>query len=361
MFHEKQILIFTFKKNNLGDLTITIEGVNLVEFFGVNNAKFDILRRAFPQLKLVNRGNTIKVAGSDEQVKIFEEKVNSIKEFLYAYGSASIINIEEIIAGTAPSNLPTEHNKDLILFGPYGNAIKARTPNQKRMIHEIEDNDIVFAIGPAGTGKTYTAVALAVRALKNKLIKKIVLTRPAVEAGENLGFLPGDLKDKVDPYLRPLYDALDDMIPIPKLNEFMANRVIEIAPLAFMRGRTIDNAFIILDEAQNATNLQLKMFLTRLGPSAKSIITGDLTQIDLPRNQKSGLEKAIRILEDIKGIGVVTLNEEDVIRHRLVKKIIKAYEKIELEEKADRERRKEYNTYSDRNQNINSRKDSSEE
>ncbi|OWY25806.1 PhoH family protein [Sphingobacteriales bacterium UPWRP_1] len=334
----------------MGEHTITIEGVNLVEFFGVNNAKFDILRRAFPQLKLVNRGNTIKVAGSEEQIKLFEDKVNAFLEFLYAYGSASIVNLEEILAGTAPSNLPAEHNKDLILFGPYGNAIKARTPNQKRMVHQVEDNDIVFAIGPAGTGKTYTAVALAVRALKNKLIKKIVLTRPAVEAGENLGFLPGDLKEKVDPYLRPLYDALDDMIPIPKLNEYMVNRVIEIAPLAFMRGRTIDNAFIILDEAQNATNLQLKMFLTRLGPSAKCIITGDLTQIDLPKNQKSGLEKAIRILTDIKGIGIVTLNEEDVIRHRLVKKIIKAYEKVELEEKADRERRKDFFSSADKSQ-----------
>jgi len=336
----------------LGEHSITIEGVNLVEFFGVNNAKFDILRRAFPQLKLVNRGNTIKVAGSEEQIKLFEDKVNAFLEFLYAYGSASIVNLEEILAGTMPSNLPAEHNKDLILFGPYGNAIKARTPNQKRMVHQVEENDIVFAIGPAGTGKTYTAVALAVRALKNKLIKKIVLTRPAVEAGENLGFLPGDLKEKVDPYLRPLYDALDDMIPIPKLNEYMVNRVIEIAPLAFMRGRTIDNAFIILDEAQNATNLQLKMFLTRLGPSAKCIITGDLTQIDLPKNQKSGLDKAIRILTDIKGIGIVTLNEEDVIRHRLVKKIIKAYEKVEQEEKADRERRKDFFNSADRNTNA---------
>ncbi|OWY21552.1 PhoH family protein [Sphingobacteriales bacterium UPWRP_1] len=336
----------------MGEHSITIEGVNLVEFFGVNNAKFDILRRAFPQLKLVNRGNTIKVAGSEEQIKLFEDKVNAFLEFLYAYGSASIVNLEEILAGTMPSNLPAEHNKDLILFGPYGNAIKARTPNQKRMVHQVEENDIVFAIGPAGTGKTYTAVALAVRALKNKLIKKIVLTRPAVEAGENLGFLPGDLKEKVDPYLRPLYDALDDMIPIPKLNEYMVNRVIEIAPLAFMRGRTIDNAFIILDEAQNATNLQLKMFLTRLGPSAKCIITGDLTQIDLPKNQKSGLDKAIRILTDIKGIGIVTLNEEDVIRHRLVKKIIKAYEKVEQEEKADRERRKDFFNSADRNTNA---------
>lgn len=325
----------------MAETKLTIEGVNLVEFFGVNNAKFDIIRRAFPKLKIINRGNTINAIGDDEQIKLLEEKVQAIQEFLFRFGSASIINIEEILAGTAPTNVPAEHNKDIILYSPYGSAIKARTPNQKRMVHQIEDNDIVFAIGPAGTGKTYTAVALAVRALKNKLIKKIVLTRPAVEAGENLGFLPGDLKDKVDPYLRPLYDALDDMIPIPKLNEYMANRVIEIAPLAFMRGRTIDNAFIILDEAQNATNLQLKMFLTRLGPSAKCIITGDLTQIDLPKNQKSGLDKALRILDGIKGIATVYLNEEDVIRHRLVKKIIKAYEKSEEHEKALRERRKE--------------------
>ncbi len=333
--------ILTPNHLNLAETKLTIEGVNLVEFFGVNNAKFDIIRRAFPKLKIINRGNTINAIGDDEQVKLLEEKVQAIQEFLFRFGSASIINIEEILAGTAPTNVPTEHNKDIILYSPYGSAIKARTPNQKRMVHQIEDNDIVFAIGPAGTGKTYTAVALAVRALKNKLIKKIVLTRPAVEAGENLGFLPGDLKDKVDPYLRPLYDALDDMIPIPKLNEYMANRVIEIAPLAFMRGRTIDNAFIILDEAQNATNLQLKMFLTRLGPSAKCIVTGDLTQIDLPKNQKSGLDKALRILEGIKGIATVYLNEEDVIRHRLVKKIIKAYEKSEEHEKTLRERRKE--------------------
>ncbi len=331
----------------MSEVKITVAGVNLVEFFGVNNTKFDVIRRAFPKLKLVNRGNTIHAIGDDEQIKIFEEKVNAITDFIFQFGSASLINIEEIIAGTAPTNVPTENNKDLILYGPYGNAIKARTPNQKVMVHQIEDNDIVFAIGPAGTGKTYTAVALAVRALKNKLVKKIVLTRPAVEAGENLGFLPGDLKEKVDPYLRPLYDALDDMIPIPKLNEFMANRVIEIAPLAFMRGRTIDNAFIILDEAQNATNSQLKMFLTRLGPSAKCIITGDLTQIDLPKNQKSGLDKAIRILEDIKGIGMVFLNEEDVIRHRLVKKIIKAYEQVELEEQAYRDKKRELNNVSD--------------
>ncbi|MFN3939771.1 MAG: PhoH family protein, partial [Chitinophagales bacterium] len=215
---------------------------------------------------------------------------------------------------------------DVIVHGPNGFLVKARTPNQKVMVNLSVDHDIIFAIGPAGTGKTYTAVALAVKALKEKTVKRIILTRPAVEAGENLGFLPGDLKEKIDPYLRPLYDALDDMIPVEKLNLFMANRVIEIAPLAFMRGRTLDHAFIILDEAQNATDAQLKMFLTRLGPSAKCIITGDLTQIDLPRNQSSGLFTSLRILKDIDGIGTVFLNESDVVRHKLVKQIIKAYD-----------------------------------
>ncbi|HEY1165787.1 MAG TPA: PhoH family protein, partial [Chitinophaga sp.] len=215
---------------------------------------------------------------------------------------------------------------DVLVFGPNGRTVRARTANQQTMVALAEKNDVVFAIGPAGTGKTYTAVALAVRALKNKAVRKIILTRPAVEAGESLGFLPGDLKEKIDPYLRPLYDALDDMIPADKLSYFMTNRVIEIAPLAYMRGRTLDNSFIILDEAQNATDLQLKMFLTRIGASAKAIITGDLTQIDLPKNQKSGLEKATRILRNIDGIGYLQLDEEDVVRHRLVKAIIRAYE-----------------------------------
>jgi phosphate starvation-inducible PhoH-like protein len=229
---------------------------------------------------------------------------------------------------------------NVILYGREGRPIKAKTRNQKIMIEVCDTNDILFALGPAGTGKTYTAVALAVRALKNKLVKKIVLTRPAVEAGENLGFLPGDLKDKVDPYLRPLYDALDDMLPMDKLNFFMENRIIEIAPLAFMRGRTLDNAFIILDEAQNATPLQIKMFLTRLGPSAKCIITGDMSQIDLPHHQKSGLRQAVEILDGVDGIASVHLTVEDVVRHRLVKEIIKAYDKVDNEERAKRDRRK---------------------
>ena len=230
-------------------------------------------------------------------------------------------------------------NNDVLVFGPNGKTIRAKTANQKLMVQSIDKNDILFAIGPAGSGKTYTAVALAVRALKNKSIKKIILTRPAVEAGESLGFLPGDLKEKIDPYLRPLYDALDDMIPSDKLNYFMQNRIIEIAPLAYMRGRTLDHSFIILDEAQNTTDLQLKMFLTRIGANAKAIITGDLTQVDLPKNQKSGLMKSTRILKNIEGIAHIELDEQDVVRHRLVKKIIKAYEKEqEIEDQREAER-----------------------
>lgn len=318
------------------ETTINIEGVSLVEFFGVENAKFNVLRRAYPSLKLIPRGSFIKVVGPETDIKRFRDNVDQVIEFLQQHGSMTQQHIEELASGGLPLDLP-KPAEDVILYGPNGTLIRAKTPNQRLMVDMIEDNDIMFAIGPAGTGKTYTAVALAVRALKNNWVKKIVLTRPAVEAGENLGFLPGDLKDKVDPYLRPLYDALDDMIPMSKLNFFMTNRIIEIAPLAFMRGRTIDNAFIILDEAQNATNLQLKMFLTRLGPNAKSIITGDLTQIDLPRNQQSGLNKALQILQDINGIATVYLGQEDVIRHRLVKKIIKAYDRMEQSEAAAKE------------------------
>jgi phosphate starvation-inducible PhoH-like protein len=320
----------------LQETTINIEGVSLVEFFGVENAKFNVLRRAYPSLKLIPRGSFIKVVGPETDIKRFRDNVDQVIEFLQQHGSMTQQHIEELASGGLPLDLP-KPAEDVILYGPNGTLIRAKTPNQRLMVDLIEDNDIMFAIGPAGTGKTYTAVALAVRALKNNWVKKIVLTRPAVEAGENLGFLPGDLKDKVDPYLRPLYDALDDMIPMSKLNFFMTNRIIEIAPLAFMRGRTIDNAFIILDEAQNATNLQLKMFLTRLGPNAKSIITGDLTQIDLPRNQQSGLNKALQILQDINGIATVYLGQEDVIRHRLVKKIIKAYDRMEQSEAAAKE------------------------
>lgn len=270
----------------------------------------------------------MKIAGNPKDIQQLQDTVDAMMHLVEKYGRLSSRNMENLLLGSDLSQVvPSENNDNVLLYGANGNVIKAKTPNQQVLVDLAKDNDIVFAIGPAGTGKTYTAVALAVKALKNKSVKKIVLTRPAVEAGESLGFLPGDLKEKIDPYLRPLYDALDDMIPIERLNYYMQNRVIEVAPLAFMRGRTLDNAFIILDEAQNTTESQIKMFLTRLGPAAKAIITGDLTQIDLPKNQKSGLIKSIRILKDIKGIGMVTLTDKDVIRHRLVKHIIKAFEK----------------------------------
>ncbi len=309
---------------------INLETVNPIEFFGVNNGKLDILKKKFPLLKILSRGTQLKLSGSPEQVEQAKEKIDLLIAYLERNGHLSENYFEQILGGDDQETIDhfVERNpSDVLVFGPNGRTVRARTQNQKRMVTAVDKNDIVFAIGPAGTGKTYTAVALAVRALKNKLVKKIILTRPAVEAGESLGFLPGDLKEKIDPYLRPLYDALDDMIPVDKLGYYMSTRVIEIAPLAYMRGRTLDNAFIILDEAQNTTDLQLKMFLTRIGANAKAIITGDLTQIDLPKNQRSGLEKGIRILKNIDGISHIELDEEDVVRHRLVKAIIRAYDK----------------------------------
>ncbi len=309
---------------------INLETVNPIEFFGVNNGKFDILKKKFPLLKILSRGSQIKLSGAPEQVDSAREKIGLIVQYLQRNGHMSENYFEQILGGDDAETVDqfaVKNPHEVLVFGPHGKSVRARTANQKKLVSMAEKNDIVFAIGPAGTGKTFTAVALAVRALKNKHVKKIILTRPAVEAGESLGFLPGDLKEKIDPYLRPLYDALDDMIPADKLGYYMSTRVIEIAPLAYMRGRTLDNAFIILDEAQNATDLQIKMFLTRIGANAKAIITGDITQVDLPKNQKSGLEKATRILKNIDGIGHVELNEEDVVRHRLVKAIIKAYDK----------------------------------
>jgi phosphate starvation-inducible PhoH-like protein len=314
----------------LTETIISLETVNPIEFFGVNNQKLDILKKKFPLLKILSRGTQIKLSGSPEQVESAREKIDLIVQYLERNGHMSENYFEQILGGDdaeTVDNFIDRNPNDILVFGPNGKTVRARTVNQKRLVQVAEKNDIVFAIGPAGTGKTYTAVALAVRALKNKMVKKIILTRPAVEAGESLGFLPGDLKEKIDPYLRPLYDALDDMIPADKLGYYMSTRVIEIAPLAYMRGRTLDNAFIILDEAQNSTDLQLKMFLTRIGANAKAIITGDLTQIDLPKNQRSGLEKAARILRNIDGIAHIELDEEDVVRHRLVKAIIKAYDR----------------------------------
>ena len=319
---------------------INLETVNPIEFFGVNNGKLDILKKKFPLLKILSRGTQIKITGAPEQVADAKEKINLIVQYIERNGHMSENYIDQILGGDdtqAVDNFVDRNPNDVLVFGPNGKTVRARTANQKRMVTAVDKNDIVFAIGPAGTGKTYTAVALAVRALKAKTVKKIILTRPAVEAGENLGFLPGDLKEKIDPYLRPLYDALDDMIPADKLGYFMTTRTIEIAPLAYMRGRTLDNAFIILDEAQNTNDGQLKMFLTRIGANAKAIITGDPTQIDLPKNMRSGIDKALRILKNVEGIAHIELDEEDVVRHKLVKAIIKAYDKD-----------KEFDTYNDR-------------
>ncbi len=325
---------------------ITLDTVNPIEFFGVNNVKLDLLKKKFPLLKILGRGTQLKLAGAQEQIVSAKEKIELVIQYLERNGHLTESYFTQILGGDdaeTVDNFVERNPNEVLVFGPNGKTVRARTSNQKKMVSESDTNDIVFAIGPAGTGKTYTAVALAVRALKNKSVKKIILTRPAVEAGESLGFLPGDLKEKIDPYLRPLYDALDDMIPADKLGYYMSTRTIEIAPLAYMRGRTLDNAYIILDEAQNATDLQLKMFLTRIGANAKAIITGDMTQVDLPKNQRSGLEKATRILKGVNGIAHIELDEEDVVRHRLVKAIIKAYDREKIEEdKIDAEREKKY-------------------
>lgn len=302
--------------------------------WGANNENFEALKKQFPKLKIVARGTEVKVLGDETELHLFQAKFSEILKHIEQYQSLTTNDILHILGSseTLPdSEKSTEkiNGSEPIVFGPNGIVVKARTANQRRMVESIATNDVIFAIGPAGTGKTYTAVALAVRALKNKEIKRIILTRPAVEAGENLGFLPGDLKEKIDPYLRPLYDALDDMIPAEKLKLYLENRTIEIAPLAFMRGRTLDNCFVILDEAQNATDMQLKMFLTRMGPTAKFIVTGDVTQIDLPKIQQSGLHTALRILPEIKGIDIIYLSGEDVVRHKLVRRILEAYGDIQ--------------------------------
>lgn len=331
------------------DTIINLETVNPIEFFGVNNGKLDLLKKKFPLIKILSRGTQLKLSGAPEQIEGAKEKIELLIQYLQRNGHMSENYFEQILGGDdeqAIDNFMDRNPNDVLVFGPNGKSVRARTANQKMMVQAADKNDILFAIGPAGTGKTYTAVALAVRALKNKVVKKIILTRPAVEAGESLGFLPGDLKEKIDPYLRPLYDALDDMIPADKLSYYMQTRTIEIAPLAYMRGRTLDNAFIILDEAQNTNDLQIKMFLTRIGPNAKAIITGDPTQIDLPKNQQSGLFRATRILKNVPGIAQIELDEEDVVRHRLVKAIIKAYNKEDAE--ITKEKEKDYKSHSHR-------------
>ncbi len=307
---------------------IILPEVDHLELFGVTNSKFKLIQSRFPKLKIVARGNHIKVNGDDAEIDAFELKMEQIFTHLMRYNSLPMQSLEQMLdGGVAEQSATTKDGDEVLVFGPGGNRVIARTPNQKRMVEACNNDDMVFAVGPAGSGKTYTAVALAVRALKDKQVKRIILTRPAVEAGENLGFLPGDLKEKLDPYMQPLYDALMDMIPYEKLADYIEKNVIEIAPLAFMRGRTLDKAFVILDEAQNATVGQMKMFLTRMGRDAKFIITGDATQVDLPRNQPSGLLRAVNLVQGIEGISVIELNASDVVRHRLVKKILEAFEK----------------------------------
>jgi phosphate starvation-inducible PhoH-like protein len=313
----------------LTEKEIILPDIDQLEFFGPTNSKFKFIQSRFPKLKIIARGNHIKVNGDDEEIERFELKLEQIFAHLQRYSSIAMNALENILDGFVEQE-GVKHfagSEDVLLFGPGGHKVIARTVNQKRMVEACDTNDMVFAIGPAGSGKTYTAVALAVRALKEKQVKRIILTRPAVEAGENLGFLPGDLKEKLDPYMQPLYDALMDMIPYEKLADYIEKNTIEIAPLAFMRGRTLDKAFVILDEAQNATVAQMKMFLTRMGRDAKFIITGDATQVDLPRNQPSGLLRSVDLVRNIEGISVIELTGADVVRHKLVKRIIEAFER----------------------------------
>jgi phosphate starvation-inducible PhoH-like protein len=312
---------------------IVLEDIDPVIFYGINNTNIQMIKALFPKLRVVARGNVIKVMGDEEEMCAFEEAILALEKYCVQYNSLNEEVILDIIKGKKPQ---TETNNDVIVYSVTGKPITSRSANQQKLVKEFDKNDMIFAIGPAGSGKTYTAIALAVRALKNKEIKKIILSRPAVEAGEKLGFLPGDMKDKIDPYLQPLYDALQDMIPAAKLKEYMELNIIQIAPLAFMRGRTLNDAVVILDEAQNTTTQQIKMFLTRMGMNTKMIVTGDMTQIDLPSSQTSGLVQAMKILKGVKGISFIELNKKDIVRHKLVTRIVEAYEKFEEKEKAER-------------------------
>jgi len=325
------------------DKQIHLEGIDPLEFFGINNVKMNLIKSLFPKINITARGHLLYIQGEEKELKIFEKKFIQLLDHYYQFNVITEETILQILS-TGFSSLDENGtvDKDIIVFGNSGKPVRARTPNQRVLVDECNKNDLIFAIGPAGTGKTYTAIALAVRALKNREIKKIILSRPAVEAGENLGFLPGDLKEKIDPYLQPLYDALQDMIPPRKLEDFIKDGIIEIAPLAFMRGRTLSNAFVILDEAQNTTINQLKMFLTRMGLNAKFIVTGDVTQIDLPRRSNSGLIFAMKLLQNIESISVVQFNTNDIVRHRLVRDIVDAYQKY-YDNKAEAEAEAEEN------------------
>ena len=310
---------------------IVLEDIDPVIFYGVNNANMQMIKALFPKLRIVARGDVIKVMGDEEEMCAFEEAILALEKHCARYNSLNEEAILDIIKGNKPQ---IEKTGDVIVYSVTGKPITPRSTNQLKLVKEFDKNDMIFAIGPAGSGKTYTAIALALRALKNKEIKKIILSRPAVEAGEKLGFLPGDMKDKIDPYLQPLYDALQDMIPAAKLKEYMELNIIQIAPLAFMRGRTLNDAIVILDEAQNTTTQQIKMFLTRMGMNTKMIVTGDMTQIDLPSSQTSGLVQAIKILKGVKGISFIELNKKDIVRHKLVTRIVEAYEKFEEKTKS---------------------------
>ncbi|WP_291787308.1 PhoH family protein [Cecembia sp.] len=315
---------------------ITLENIPLLDFLGMGNENIKQVSAAFPQSKIVSRGNEIRIQGRAPEILRINDLLNMLLQHFHRFGHITPENIKEYIA---LEGAPFEENQknDVIIYGNKGLVVKPKSANQRKLVEASLKNDLVFALGPAGTGKTYIAVALAVRALKNREVKRIIITRPAVEAGENLGFLPGDLQEKLDPYLRPIYDALSDMVPSEKLKFYQETRVIEIAPLAYMRGRTLHDAFVLLDEAQNTTGEQIKMFLTRMGPNSKVIITGDQTQVDLPKRQKSGLREALHVLKDVKGIGMVYLGGKDVIRHRLVKSIIEAYDKIESQKESQKD------------------------
>ncbi|WP_338733541.1 PhoH family protein [Mangrovimonas cancribranchiae] len=317
----------------MNEIIIELEEVSPKEFFGAHNTNIELLKQYFPKLKIVARGNKIKAYGDEELLEEFDRRFNMLMEHYMKYNKLDENIIERVLTSQSKDDYETsKQSGEVIVHGVNGRLIKAQTVNQRKLVESVRKNDMVFAIGPAGTGKTYTGVALAVQALKNKEVKRIILTRPAVEAGENLGFLPGDLKEKLDPYMQPLYDALRDMIPAEKLTHYIENGTIQIAPLAFMRGRTLDNAFVILDEGQNTTHNQMKMFLTRMGKNAKFMLTGDPGQVDLPRRTISGLKEALLVLKDVKGVGIIFLDDKDVIRHKLVKKIIEAYKGIENRE-----------------------------
>lgn len=318
---------------------IILDNVDPVSFYGVNNCNIQLIRNLFPKLRMAARGQIIKVIGEDEETATFEKKIKELEDYCLKFNKLTEEVILDIVRGKEPPQLKQD---DVIIYGINGKPIQGRNTNQQLLVKTFSENDLTFALGPAGTGKTYIAIALAVRALKNREVRKIILSRPAVEAGEKLGFLPGDMKDKIDPYLQPLYDALEDMIPAVKLKEYMETNVIQIAPLAFMRGRTLNDAIIVLDEAQNTTTHQIKMFLTRLGMNAKMIITGDTSQIDLPRSVRSGLVQALHVLEGVPGIGKVEFGKKDIVRHQLVQRIVEAYQKFDEEEKLHESAEKEH-------------------